>query len=176
MKRRIEFGRLRTRAIFTVAGLLLCAALIIPAVGAVGCGCLNEVPRGVPPDEPHRDSLGNCQPLRSTPGKRAVVRQLGDRQRLQRGRGCESAVTTGRHDALHVGTLGTPALSVSDPNQIHLQDIINWQVGQLHQGPRRGVRVGRRTDHGAVGAPVNGNWYPWGTDNNTTNPAKYVRA
>ena len=34
MKRRIKFGRLRTTSIFTAAGLLLCAALTIPALGA----------------------------------------------------------------------------------------------------------------------------------------------
>ena len=81
----------------------------------------------------------------------------------------------GRHDALHVGTL-EHALSVSDPNQIHLQDIINGRWDSY-------IRA-RGAEFASVGAPImvrwghefNGNWYPWGIANNNSNPALYVNA
>jgi len=69
-----------------------------------------------------------------------------------------------------------PALSVSDPNQIHLQDIVNgtWDTY---------IRA-RGAEFAAVGAPImvrwghefNGNWYPWAIANNGGNPALYISA
>jgi beta-mannanase len=68
------------------------------------------------------------------------------------------------------------ALSVSDANQIHPQDIID--------GRWDGYIRARGAEFAAVGGPLmlrwghefNGNWYPWGVVNNNSDPALYVRA
>jgi Cellulose binding domain/Glycosyl hydrolase family 26 len=68
------------------------------------------------------------------------------------------------------------ALGVSDPNQIHLQDIINGTWDNY-------IRA-RGAEFASVGSPImvrwghefNGNWYPWGIVNNNSNPALYVAA
>ncbi|MEN3615997.1 cellulose binding domain-containing protein [Plantactinospora sp. ZYX-F-223] len=68
------------------------------------------------------------------------------------------------------------ALSVGDPNQIHLQDIIDGRWDSY-------IRA-RGAEFAAVGGPLmvrwghefNGNWYPWGIVNNNSDPALYVRA
>lgn len=68
------------------------------------------------------------------------------------------------------------ALGVSDPNQIHLQDIINGTWDSY-------IRA-RGAEMAAAGVPImvrwghefNGNWYPWGIANNSSNPALYVSA
>jgi beta-mannanase len=67
-------------------------------------------------------------------------------------------------------------LSVSDTNQIHLQDIINGKWDSY-------VRA-RGAEFASVGAPMmvrwghefNGNWYPWGIANNNNDPALYIKA
>ncbi|MCA2211800.1 cellulose binding domain-containing protein [Jidongwangia harbinensis] len=68
------------------------------------------------------------------------------------------------------------ALSVSDPNQIHLQDIVGGRWDSY-------IRA-RGAEFAAVGGPLmvrwghefNGNWYPWGIVNNNSDPSLYVRA
>jgi beta-mannanase len=68
------------------------------------------------------------------------------------------------------------SLSVSDPNQIHLQDIIDGKWDSYIKA--------RGAEFAAAGIPVmvrwghefNGNWYPWGIANNNSNPALYVSA
>jgi beta-mannanase len=68
------------------------------------------------------------------------------------------------------------ALSVSDSNQIHLQDIIAGKWDSY-------IRA-RGAEFASVGAPImvrwghefNGNWYPWGIVNNNSDPALYISA
>ncbi len=68
------------------------------------------------------------------------------------------------------------ALSVSDANQIHLQDIINGKWDSYIKA--------RGAEFASAGVPIllrwghefNGNWYPWGIVNNSSNPALYVSA
>jgi beta-mannanase len=68
------------------------------------------------------------------------------------------------------------ALSVSDPGQIHLQDIIDGSWDSY-------IRA-RGAEFAAYGGPLllrwghefNGNWYPWGIVNNNSDPTMYVRA
>jgi hypothetical protein len=67
-------------------------------------------------------------------------------------------------------------LGVSDPGQIHLQDIIN--------GTWDSYITARGAEFAAVGSPIlvrfghefNGSWYPWGTANNGNDPTLYVSA
>jgi hypothetical protein len=69
-----------------------------------------------------------------------------------------------------------PERPVSDPNQIHLQDIINGKWDSY-------IRA-CGAEFASVGAPImvrwghefNGNWYPWGIVNNNSNPALYISA
>ncbi|MFI9012093.1 cellulose binding domain-containing protein [Actinosynnema sp. NPDC053489] len=68
------------------------------------------------------------------------------------------------------------ALAVDDPNQIHLQDVVD--------GKWDGYIRARAAEFASVGAPImvrwghefNGNWYPWGIANNGGDPARYVTA
>jgi beta-mannanase len=69
-----------------------------------------------------------------------------------------------------------PSLGVSDGAQIHLQDILN--------GTWDGYIKARGAEFASVGSPImvrwghefNGNWYPWGIANNSSDPSLYVRA
>jgi beta-mannanase len=68
------------------------------------------------------------------------------------------------------------SLGVGDSAQIHLQDIINgtWDTYIKARG----------AEFASAGSPImvrfghefNGNWYPWGTANNSNNPALYINA
>ncbi|PSL52155.1 glycosyl hydrolase family 26 [Saccharothrix carnea] len=68
------------------------------------------------------------------------------------------------------------ALGVADPEQIHLQDILDGKWDSY-------IRA-RGAEFASVGAPImvrwghefNGNWYPWGIVNNGSDPALYVNA
>jgi hypothetical protein len=67
-------------------------------------------------------------------------------------------------------------LSVSDPGQIHLQDIVDGKWDSYIKA--------RGAEFAAASVPImvrwghefNGNWYPWGIINNNSNPALYVNA
>lgn len=69
-----------------------------------------------------------------------------------------------------------PSLGVSDPGQIHLQDIIDGKWDTYIKA--------RGAEFAAVKAPImvrwghefNGNWYPWGIVNNNSDPTLYVKA
>jgi hypothetical protein len=69
-----------------------------------------------------------------------------------------------------------PGLGVADPNQIHLQDIVNGTWDSY-------IRA-RGAEFASVGVPImvrwghefNGDWYPWGIVNNGSDPALYVNA
>lgn len=69
-----------------------------------------------------------------------------------------------------------PALSVNDPGQIHLQDIVDGKWDSYIKA--------RGAEFASVGAPImvrwghefNGDWYPWGIVNNGGNPALYISA
>lgn len=68
------------------------------------------------------------------------------------------------------------ALGLTDPGQIHLQDILD--------GAWDGYIRARAREFAAVRLPIlvrwghefNGNWYPWGIANNNADPSLYVRA
>jgi hypothetical protein len=69
-----------------------------------------------------------------------------------------------------------PSLGLTDPGQIHLQDIVNGNWDNY-------IRA-RAAEFAAVGSPImlrwghefNGNWYPWSVFANGSNPALYVSA
>jgi beta-mannanase len=68
------------------------------------------------------------------------------------------------------------ALGVDDPDQIHLQDIIDGEWNSYISA--------RGAEFAATSAPImvrwghefNGDWYPWGIVNNNSNPALYINA
>ena len=68
------------------------------------------------------------------------------------------------------------SLGATDSGQIHLSDIIDGTWDNY-------IRT-RAAEFAAVGAPImvrfghefNGNWYPWGTANNTNDPTLYLSA
>ena len=67
-------------------------------------------------------------------------------------------------------------LGVNDANQIHLKDIIGGKWDSYIKS--------RGAEFATVGAPImirwghefNGNWYPWGLANNSSDPSQYVTA
>lgn len=180
MKRRIGFGDLRTAAIFVI-GLLLCAALSIPTLGTASADTSAKsadaatkylgVFRQTSPSE---IPSGTVSRYGVTP---ASVQWF------------DSWATGSAFNAAEAKALWNQgvmmqftwepwntALSVSDPGQIHLQDIIDGKWDSY-------IRA-RGAEFASVGAPImvrwghefNGNWYPWGIVNNSSNPALYVSA
>nr|MDT0662432.1 cellulose binding domain-containing protein [Micromonospora sp. DSM 115978] len=173
MKRRIRLSRLRKAAIFTVASLVLGAALTIPTVNAAADTTTKYL--GV---------FRQSSPTEIAPG--TVSRYGVTPASVQ---WFESWATGNAFNAAEARTLWNQgimlhytwepwntALSVSDPNQIHLQDIVNGEWDSY-------IRA-RGAEFAAAGVPLmvrwghefNGNWYPWAIVNNSSNPALYISA
>lgn len=173
MERRINLGRLRTTTLFTVAALVAGAALTLPAVNAAAdtttkyLGVFRE-------SSPTEIGPGTVSRYGVTP---ASVQWF------------DSWATGNAFNAAAARTLWNQgimahftwepwntSLSVNDPNQIHLQDIVSGRWDSY-------IRA-RGAEFAAVGAPImvrwghefNGNWYPWGIVNNGSNPGLYVSA
>jgi beta-mannanase len=174
MKRRMKAGRLRTATIFTAAGLVLCAALIIPVSGAGAADASTKYLGIFRETSPTQVAPGTVSRYGVTP---ASVQWF------------DSWATGNAFDTAAARTLWNQgimphftwepwntALSVNDPNQIHLQDIIDGRWDSY-------IRA-RGAEFAAAGAPImvrwghefNGNWYPWGIANNNSDPALYISA
>jgi beta-mannanase len=174
MKRRIEFGRLRTATIFSAAGLLLCAALTIPALGAAAADASTKYLGIFRQTSPTEIASGTVSRYGVTP---ASVLWFDSWATGNAFNAAEARALWNQGLMMHyTWEPWNTALSVSDPNQIHLQDIINGSWDSY-------IRA-RGAEFAAVGAPImvrwghefNGNWYPWGIVNNNSNPALYVSA
>ncbi len=173
MKRRITFRRLRTAIIFAIAGLLLGAVLSIPGLSAAA--------------DASTKYLGIFRQTSPTEIPSGTVSRYGVAPASVEW--FDSWATGNAFDAADAKTLWSQgvmmhftwepwntALSVSDPNQIHLQDIIDGKWDSYIKA--------RGAEFASVGAPVmvrwghefNGNWYPWGIANNNSNPALYIGA
>ncbi|GAA4670228.1 cellulose binding domain-containing protein [Phytohabitans rumicis] len=174
MKRRITFGRLRTASIFAAAGLLLGAALTIPAVGASAADASTKYLGVFRQTSPADIAPGTVSRYGVTP---ASVQWFDSWATGNAFNAAEARALWNQGIMMHfTWEPWNTGLSVSDPNQIHLQDIINGRWDSY-------IRA-RGAEFAAVGAPImvrwghefNGNWYPWGIVNNGSNPALYVSA
>ena len=173
MKRRINFGRLRTAAVFSTAGLLLSAALTAPASGAAAdpatkyLGIFRETsPTEVPAGTASRYGVTPASVMWFDSWASGNTFNAAGAKTLWN-QGIMSHYTWEPWD---------PTLSVSDANQIHLQDIVD--------GKWDSYITARGAEFASAGVPImvrwghefNGNWYPWGIANNSSNPALYVSA
>jgi beta-mannanase len=174
MKRWIKARRLRTATFFVGAGLLLCAALTIPASGAGAADASTKYLGIFRETSPTEVGPGTVNRYGVTP---ASVQWF------------DSWATGNAFNATAARTLWNQgimphftwepwntSLSVNDPNQIHLQDITAGRWDSY-------IRA-RGAEFAAAGVPImvrwghefNGNWYPWGIANNNSDPALYVSA
>jgi beta-mannanase len=174
MKRRTKAGRLRTATVFTAAGLMLCGALTILASNAGAADASTKYLGIFRETSPTQVPSGTVSRYGVTP---ASVQWF------------DSWATGNAFDAAAARTLWNQgimphftwepwntALSVSDPNQIHLRDIVDGRWDSY-------IRA-RGAEFAAAGAPImvrwghefNGNWYPWGIANNGSDPALYISA
>ncbi len=173
MKRRIKFGRRRTAAIVTAAGVLLGVALTVPALEAAAdtstkyFGVFREA-------SPTAIASGTTSRYGVTP---ASVMWFDSWSTGNPFNVAEAKALWSQGVMAHfTWEPWNTSLGVSDTNQIHLQDIIS--------GKWDGYIKARGAEFASVGAPImvrwghefNGNWYPWGIANNSSNPALYVSA
>ena len=160
MKRRIGFVRLRTASILTAAGLLLGAALTIPTVGAAAADASTKYLGVFRQTSPTEIPSGTVSRYGVTPASVQWFDSWATGNAFNAAAG-QDPVEPGHHDALHLGTLehgSQRERPQPDPPPGHHQR----EMGQLHQGPRRGVRCRRRTDHGALGTRVQRQLVPVG--------------
>jgi beta-mannanase len=174
MKRRIEFGRLRAAAVFAAASLLLGAALTIPTVGAAAADASTKYLGVFRQTSPTEIPAGTASRYGVTP---ASVLWFDSWATGNAFNAAEARALWNQGVMMHfTWEPWNTALSVSDPNQIHLQDIVNGRWDSY-------IRA-RGAEFAAVGAPImvrwghefDGNWYPWGIVNNNSDPALYVSA
>lgn len=180
MKRRIRLGRLRTTTI-TAFGLLLCAALTFTTLGTASAGAATQ----------SADTTTKYLGIFRETSPSEIPSGTADRYGVTPASALwfDSWATGNAFDAAGAKALWNQgvmpqftwepwntSLSVDDPAQIHLQDIIN--------GKWDSYITARGTEFASVGAPImvrwghefNGNWYPWGIANNNSDPTLYVRA
>jgi len=174
MKRRIDLGRLRTTTLFTAAILLLTAALAIPAMSASAAtaatkyfGVFRETSSAaVPAGTVTRYGVNPASVMWFDSWASGNAFNVADAKTLW-SQGIMPNFTWEPWNT---------TLSVSDPNQIHLQDIIDGKWDSYIKA--------RGAEFASVGAPImvrwghefNGNWYPWGIANNNGNPSLYISA
>ncbi len=174
MKRRVTFGRLRAATIFTTAGAMLCAALAFPVTGAAAADASTKYLGIFRETSPTDIAPGTVSRYGVTPASVMWFDSWASGNAFN-----ASAARSLWSQGIMTHYTWEPwntALSVSDPNQIHLQDIINGNWDSY-------IRA-RAAEFASVGAPImvrwahefNGNWYPWGIANNNSNPALYVSA
>jgi beta-mannanase len=174
MKRRIEFGRLRAAAVFAAASLLLGAALTIPTVGAAAADASTKYLGVFRQTSPTEIPSGTVSRYGVAP---ASVLWFDSWATGNAFNAAEARALWNQGVMMHfTWEPWNTALSVSDPNQIHLQDIVNGRWDSYIRS--------RGAEFAAVGAPImvrwghefDGNWYPWGIVNNNSDPALYVSA
>ncbi|MET7420029.1 cellulose binding domain-containing protein [Dactylosporangium sp. NPDC005555] len=174
MQRWIKFGRLRTAAVFTAAVLLLGAALTVPAHGAAAADASTKYLAIFRQTSPTEIPAGTASRYGVTPASAVWFDSWGTGNAFN---SAEARALWNQGVVLHyTWEPWNTALGVSDPNQIHLQDIISGRWDSYIKA--------RGAEFAAVGAPImvrwghefNGNWYPWGIVNNNSNPALYVSA
>lgn len=173
MKRWIDLRRLRTATVFGAAALLLSAALTVPAWGAAADASTKYLGM-FRQSSPTTIPSGTVSRYGVTP---ASVQWFDSWATGNAFNAAETRALWDRGIMMHfTWEPWNPALSATDPGQIHLQDIVSGRWDSY-------IRA-RGAEFAAVGAPMmvrwghefNGNWYPWGIVNNNSNPALYVSA
>jgi beta-mannanase len=174
MKRQYKSRRVRTAAILAAAGLLIGAALAVTSLGASAADASTKYLGIFRQTSPTEIPTGTASRYGVTPASALWF---------------DSWATGNAFDVASAKALWNQgvmmhftwepwntSLSVSDPNQIHLQDIINGKWDSYIKA--------RGAEFASAGVPImvrwghefNGNWYPWGIVNNNSNPALYVSA
>jgi beta-mannanase len=180
MQHRIRFGNVRTSAIF-VFGLLLCAVLTVSTLGTASANSTTAsadtatkylgVFRQTSPSE---IPSGTASRYGVTP---ASVLWFDSWATGNAFNAAEARTLWNQGVMMHfTWEPWNTALSVDDPAQIHLQDIVNGKWDSYIKA--------RGAEFASVGAPImvrwghefNGNWYPWGIVNNNSDPSLYIRA
>ncbi|WP_055587814.1 cellulose binding domain-containing protein [Streptacidiphilus griseoplanus] len=173
MRHQFTSGLSRAVAFFTVAGLFMGAALAMPSSSAAAdtstkyLGIFRETS---PTDVPS----GTVSRYGVTP---ASV-QWFDNWASGNAFGVANAQALWKQGIMPDFTWEpwNPALGVNDTGQIHLQDIIGGKWDSYIKA--------RGAEFASAGVPImvrwghefNGNWYPWGIVNNSSDPSLYVRA
>src|SRR4051794_37470473 len=173
MKRWTRLGR-RAAAAFVAAGMLLGAALSIPARSAVAADASTKYLAIFRQTSPTEIPAGTASRYGVTPASAVWFDSWGTGNAFN---AADAKSLWSQGVVLHyTWEPWNTALGVSDPNQIHLQDIINGRWDTYIKA--------RGAEFAAAGVPImvrwghefNGNWYPWGIVNNNSNPALYVSA
>jgi beta-mannanase len=180
MKRRIGFGRLRAAAVLAI-GLFLCTALGISTLSTASADT------SAASADATTQYLGVFRETSPTEVPAGTVSRYGVTPASVMW--FDSWATGNAFNAAGARTLWNQGimtqftwepwntgLTVSDPQQIHLQDIVDGKWDSY-------IRA-RGAEFASVQAPVmvrwghefNGNWYPWGIVNNNSDPGLYVRA
>lgn len=179
MKRRIEFGSLRMATILAV-GLLLCAALTVPTAGTASA----EASAGRADTTKYLGVFRQTSPAEIPSGTEsrygATPASVLWFDSWATGNAFDAA---GARDLWEQGVMmhytwepWNTELSATDPDQIHLQDIIDGEWDSYIKA--------RGAEFASVGAPImvrwghefNGDWYPWGIVNNNSDPDLYIKA
>jgi hypothetical protein len=170
MKRWIKSGFIRTASV----GLLLAATLITPSVGASAADASTKYLGVFRQTSPSEIPSGTVSRYGVTPASVLWFDSWGTGNAFN---AAEARTLWNQGVMMHyTWEPWNTALSVSDPNQIHLQDIVNGRWDSY-------IRA-RGAEFAAVGAPImvrwghefNGDWYPWGIVNNSSNPDLYISA
>lgn len=173
MRHPIEFGRIRTTVIFVVS-LLMCAALTIPARAAAAADASTKYLGVFRETSPTQILSGTVSRYGVTP---ASVEWFDSWATGNAFNAAEARALWDQGVMTHfTWEPWNPALSVNDPGQIHLQDIVDGKWDSYIKA--------RGAEFASVGAPImvrwghefNGDWYPWGIVNNGGNPALYISA
>lgn len=174
MIRRLKDRPLRIATSCAAAGLLLTAALTIPASGAGAADASTKYLGIFREAAPTAIASGTV----SRYGVAPASVQWFDSWATGRAFNTAEARTLWNQGIMSHFTWEpwNTSLSVNDPNQIRLQDIVSGRWDSY-------IRA-RGAEFAAVGAPImvrwghefNGDWYPWGIVNNNSDPSLYISA
>ncbi|MFI5916473.1 cellulose binding domain-containing protein [Dactylosporangium sp. NPDC051541] len=174
MRGRIRFGAIRTATICAVAAMLAGAALVMFNPGVSAADASTKYLGIFRQTSPAEIPSGTASRYGVTPASALWFDSWGTGNAFN---AAEAKTLWNQGIMLHyTWEPWNTSLSVSDPAQIHLQDIVNGKWDSY-------IRA-RGAEFAAAGAPImvrwghefNGNWYPWGIVNNNSDPTLYVNA